>query len=73
MQAYEDCIHETASKKAPWFVIPADDKKNLRLIVGKIIAEELKKMNMTYPESGPQRTEELRHFIDIINNQTKQP
>jgi PPK2 family polyphosphate:nucleotide phosphotransferase len=73
MQAYEDCINETASKKAPWFVIPADDKKNLRLIVGKIIAEELKKMNMTYPESGPQRTEELRHFIDIINNQTKQP
>lgn len=73
MQAYEDCINETASKKAPWFVIPADDKKNLRLITGKIIAEELKKMNMTYPESGPQRTEELRHFIDIINDQTKQP
>lgn len=72
MQAYEEAINETASKKAPWFVIPADDKKNLRLIVGKIIAEELKKMNMTYPESGPQRTEELRHFIDIINEQTKQ-
>ncbi|WP_342087880.1 polyphosphate kinase 2 family protein [Dyadobacter sp. OTU695] len=72
MQAYEDAINETASKKAPWFVIPADDKKNLRLIVGKIIAEELKKMNMTYPESGPERTEELRHFIDIINGQTKQ-
>ena len=30
-------------------------------------------MKMTYPESGPQRTEELRHFIDIINEQTKQP
>jgi PPK2 family polyphosphate:nucleotide phosphotransferase len=73
MQAYEDCINATASKKAPWFVIPADDKKNLRLIVGKVIAEELKKMNMTYPESGPQRTEELRHFIDVINEQTKQP
>lgn len=73
MQAYEDCINETASKKAPWYVIPADDKKNLRLTVAKIIAEELKKMKMTYPESGPQRTEELRHFIDIINEQTKQP
>lgn len=73
MQAYEDCINATASKKAPWFVVPADDKKNLRLTVGKIIAEELKKMKMTYPESGPQRTEELRHFIDIINEQSKQP
>lgn len=73
MQAYEDCINATASKKAPWYVIPADDKKNLRLTVAKIVAEELKKMNMNYPESGPQRTEELRHFIDIINEQTKQP
>ncbi len=73
MQAYEDCINATASKKAPWFVIPADDKKNLRLTVAKIVAEELKKMHMNYPESGPQRTEELRHFIDIINAQTKQP
>ncbi len=73
MQAYEDCINATASKKAPWYVIPADDKKNLRLSVAKIIAEELKQMKMTYPESGPQRTEELRHFIDIINEQTKQP
>ncbi|ACT95580.1 polyphosphate kinase 2 family protein [Dyadobacter fermentans] len=73
MQAYEDCINATASKKAPWFVIPADDKKNLRLTVAKIVAEELKKMHMKYPESGPQRTEELRHFIDIINAQTNQP
>ncbi|GGM75704.1 polyphosphate--nucleotide phosphotransferase [Dyadobacter beijingensis] len=72
MQAYEDAINATASKKAPWYVIPADDKKNLRLTVAKIIAEELKKMNMNYPESGPQRTEELRHFIDVINAQTQQ-
>lgn len=73
MQAYQDCINETASKKAPWYVVPADDKKNLRLIVAKIVTEELKKMKMSYPESGPARTEELRHFIDIINTQTKQP
>ncbi|PSL32704.1 polyphosphate kinase 2 family protein [Dyadobacter jiangsuensis] len=73
MQAYQDCINETASKKAPWYVVPADDKKNLRLIVAKIVTEELKKMKMSYPESGPARTEELRHFIDIINAQTKQP
>jgi PPK2 family polyphosphate:nucleotide phosphotransferase len=69
MKAYEDCINETASKKAPWFVVPADDKKNLRLIVGKIIAEELKKMDMSYPDSSPERTTELRHFIDVIKEQ----
>ncbi len=70
MQAYEDCINATGTDKSPWFVVPADDKKNLRLTVGKIIVEELKKMKMSYPESAPERTEELHHFIDVINNQT---
>ncbi|MCE7067837.1 PPK2 family polyphosphate kinase [Dyadobacter sp. CY326] len=69
MKAYQDCINNTASKKAPWYVIPADDKKNLRLVVSEIIVEELKKMDMNYPASGPERTEELRHFIDVINAQ----
>ncbi|MCE7043699.1 polyphosphate kinase 2 family protein [Dyadobacter sp. CY312] len=69
MKAYEDCINETASKKAPWFVVPADDKKNLRLTVGKIIVEELKKMDMSYPDSSPERASELHHFIDVIKEQ----
>jgi PPK2 family polyphosphate:nucleotide phosphotransferase len=71
MAAYETCINETASKKAPWYVVPADDKKNLRLTVSRIITEELKNMKMTYPDSGPERTEELKSFIEVINNQNK--
>jgi PPK2 family polyphosphate:nucleotide phosphotransferase len=69
MQAYEECINATATKKAPWFVVPADDKKNMRLIVGKIIAEELRKMDLQYPEVSEARSEELHHFIDIIRSQ----
>lgn len=69
MEAYEDCINATASKKAPWFVVPADDKKNMRLIVGKIIAEELRKMDLKYPEVSEARSEELHRFIDIIRSQ----
>jgi PPK2 family polyphosphate:nucleotide phosphotransferase len=69
MQAYEDCINATATEKSPWYVVPADDKKNLRLTVGRIIVEELKKMDISYPETGPARAEELRHFIDIIKGQ----
>lgn len=69
MAAYEECINETASKKAPWYVIPADDKKNMRLIVSKIIASEMKSMNMSYPNVGAERTKELKKFIDIIKKQ----
>ncbi|GGC07907.1 PPK2 family polyphosphate kinase [Dyadobacter sediminis] len=71
MQAYEDCINQTASKKAPWFVIPADDKKNMRLTVAKIIVEELKKMDMSFPDVGPERSKELRTYIDVINKQNE--
>lgn len=69
MKAYEDCINATSTQKAPWYVIPADDKKNARLIIGKIIAEELRKMNLSYPEADEKRHAELQSFIDIIKSQ----
>lgn len=68
-QAYEEAINATATEIAPWYVIPADDKKNMRLIVGQIIAEELKKMDMKYPESDEKRHKELQRFIKIIKEQ----
>ena len=61
-QAYEDAINATAAKHAPWFVIPADDKKNMRLIVAQIILDELKKLDMKYPEVTPERLEELKEY-----------
>ncbi len=70
-RAFEDCINETATEKCPWYVIPADDKRNMRLIVGKIIGEELESMDMGYPETSPERAEELTRYIDIINAQNK--
>jgi PPK2 family polyphosphate:nucleotide phosphotransferase len=72
MKAYQDAINATATKKSPWFVVPADDKKNTRLIVGSIIVEELKKMDMDYPEVSPERAEELQRFIKIIQAQNEQ-
>ncbi len=71
MHAYESCINETASKNAPWYVIPADDKKNMRLTVAKIICDELKDMKMSYPLVSATRSEELQSFIDVIENQNK--
>ncbi|MEI6751575.1 MAG: polyphosphate kinase 2 family protein [Paludibacter sp.] len=47
--AYEDAITNTASKSAPWFVIPADEKWYTRYLVGNIICAELKKLDLKYP------------------------
>ena len=69
MDAFEECVNATATEKAPWYVIPADDKKNMRLMVGQIIAEEMKKLDIRYPESDEKRHAELQRLIDIIKSQ----
>ena len=67
--AYEACINETATDKAPWYVIPADDKKNMRLIVGRIIIEHLKDLPIKEPEADEDRFEQLQKLIPIIKAQ----
>lgn len=68
-QAYEDTINKTARKRAPWYVIPADDKKNMRLLVGRVIIEELKKIPMDNVKPDKDRFDELQKLIDVIRKQ----
>ena len=59
MTAYEECLAATSSDCAPWYVVPADDKKTCRLIVSQIIVETLGALNMAYPKTGRRRRQEL--------------
>ena len=59
MLAYEVCFSATSSKHAPWYVVPADDKQNARLIVSQIIVHTLQSLGLSYPEASPQRVKEL--------------
>ncbi|WP_166831640.1 PPK2 family polyphosphate kinase [Thalassoroseus pseudoceratinae] len=61
-QAYEDAINATATQHAPWFVIPADDKKNMRLIVAQVVLEQLHALDLKYPVVSDERREELEQF-----------
>ncbi|RRA98151.1 polyphosphate kinase 2 family protein [Larkinella rosea] len=69
MQAYEDAINATASKKAPWYVIPADDKKNMRLIVAKILVEELKTLKIEYPKVNKRQQKSLQDLLEVIKKE----
>jgi PPK2 family polyphosphate:nucleotide phosphotransferase len=60
MKAYEACLSATSTERAPWFVVPADDKENARLIVSQIILDALKELKMTYPEVNLARRKELQ-------------
>lgn len=59
MGAYEDCLSATSTRNTPWFIVPADDKKNARLIISRIILDVLSKLKMAYPKTTPERQEEL--------------
>lgn len=67
-QAYEDLINATSTRKCPWYIIPADDKKNMRLIVAKVIVNELKRLDMSYPEATDERHKHLKKLINIIES-----
>ncbi|HSY17541.1 MAG TPA: ADP-polyphosphate phosphotransferase [Candidatus Acidoferrales bacterium] len=56
MKAYEACLAATSTAQAPWFVIPADDKQNARLIISHIIVETLKGLKMKFPAPAGSKT-----------------
>jgi PPK2 family polyphosphate:nucleotide phosphotransferase len=60
MEAYEDCLNATSNHHAPWYVVPADDKENARLIVSRIVLDVLKELKMAYPKTTEKRRLELQ-------------
>ena len=59
MQAYEEAICATASKAAPWFVVPADNKWFTRLVVAAAIVEAVEKLDLQYPKVTTQQMKDL--------------
>jgi Polyphosphate kinase 2 (PPK2) len=59
MKAYEKCLSVTSTSFAPWYVVPADDKQNARLIVSRIVLDALTELKMAYPKANAKRRAEL--------------
>jgi PPK2 family polyphosphate:nucleotide phosphotransferase len=60
IKAYEACLSATSTHHAPWYVVPADDKENARLIVSQIVLDAFNKLKMAYPKTTPKRRQELK-------------
>jgi PPK2 family polyphosphate:nucleotide phosphotransferase len=60
MKAYEACLTATSTDEAPWYVVPADDKENARLIVSKVVLETLEDLKMAYPKASEAHLAELK-------------
>jgi len=59
MKAYADCLVATSTENSPWYVIPADDKQNARLIISSIILDVFKGLKLRFPKSSPKHKREL--------------
>jgi hypothetical protein len=59
MYAFEQAIRATASKYAPWFVVPADNKWFTRLVVAAAIVETVEELDLTYPKIDAGKEKEL--------------
>ena len=60
MKAYEDCLNATSTPHAPWYVVPADDKENARLIVSQIIVDTFNELKLAYPTIDAKQRQELK-------------
>jgi PPK2 family polyphosphate:nucleotide phosphotransferase len=59
MKAYEECLGATSTADCPWYVVPADDKENARLIVSQIVLDTFEGLKLTLPETSDVRRAEL--------------
>jgi PPK2 family polyphosphate:nucleotide phosphotransferase len=66
MEAYEACLNATSTHHAPWYVVPADDKENARLIVSRIVLDAFNELKMAYPKTTEKRRHELLSIRKLL-------
>jgi len=71
MAAYEDAIRRTATREAPWYVVPADNKWYTRLVVAAAIVEALRKLDLAYPVIDEARRKEFAAVRKALASERK--
>jgi PPK2 family polyphosphate:nucleotide phosphotransferase len=64
--AFEECLNATSTEASPWFVVPADDKENARLIISRIVMDALKDLKGSYPKTTAKRKAELQAIRKLL-------
>lgn len=71
-QVYEECINETSTDSAPWYIIPADKKWFSRLAIGRIIVETLQEMEPDFPTVSKKQEDRLDVYRDQLLDEKKE-
>ncbi len=67
MKAYEECLSATSTSNSPWYIVPADDKENARLIVSQIVLDAFEDLKMAYPKLSAERQRELQSIREKLS------
>jgi polyphosphate kinase 2 (PPK2 family) len=71
MSAFEEMIRQTASREAPWYVVPADNKWFTRLVVADAIVDTLKKLKLSFPKVDAATRKELRAARIMLEKESR--
>ena len=66
MKAYEACLSATSTRVAPWYIVPADDKPNARLIISQIVLDAFNRLKLAYPKLSGKRRRELQAIRKLL-------
>jgi PPK2 family polyphosphate:nucleotide phosphotransferase len=66
VRAYEECLSATSTHHAPWYVVPADDKDDARLIVSQIVLDELRGLKPSHPATTQKHRAELKSIRKML-------
>jgi PPK2 family polyphosphate:nucleotide phosphotransferase len=66
-KAYEACLGATSTRLAPWYVVPADDKRNARLIISRIVLDAFEDLKLSHPRISAKRRAELESFRKLLS------
>ena len=69
--AYQDMIRHTATKEAPWFVVPADHKWFARVVIGSVIVSTLESLNLRFPRVDKASLEEFATVRKALESEGK--
>lgn len=70
--AFEDAVNETASPRAPWYAIPADNKRTMRLLVARAVLTQLQDLDMDYPQVSDEKRKALQGYRKELLAQLKE-
>jgi PPK2 family polyphosphate:nucleotide phosphotransferase len=65
-KAYEECLTTTSTEHSPWYIVPADDKPNARLIISQIVLNTLKDLKLKPPKATAERQKELQGIRKLL-------